>query len=163
MQHDRRWRAAILADIARAEPLRHDEIELQGAALPVAAERVAQHEFELRPVERALAGVERVGEAGGLDRVLQILLGAVPDASLPARTGGRSANLTVDIVEAEIAVDRQQQFAERDRFAVTWSSVQKMCASSWVKARTRMMPCNAPDGSLRWQLPNSASRSGNSR
>ena len=35
------------------------------------------------------------------------------------------------------------------------SSVQKMCPSSWVKPRTRMMPCSAPDGSLRWQEPNS--------
>ncbi|MCY1361755.1 hypothetical protein D9M69_484330 [compost metagenome] len=45
----------------------------------------------------------------------------------------------------------------------TWSSVQKMWASSWVKPRTRMMPCSAPDGSLRWQAPNSARRSGRSR
>jgi hypothetical protein len=47
--------------------------------------------------------------------------------------------------------------------AVIWSSVQKMCPSSWVKARTRMMPWSAPEGSLRWQEPNSASRSGRSR
>src|SRR3546814_6839319 len=41
-----------------------------------------------------------------------------------------------------------------------WSSVQKICASSWVKLRTRMMPCSAPPGSKRWQEPNSAMRSG---
>ena len=39
--------------------------------------------------------------------------------------------------------------------ASTCSGVQKMWPSSWVNARTRMMPCNAPDGSLRWQPPNS--------
>jgi hypothetical protein len=33
--------------------------------------------------------------------------------------------------------------------------VQKMWPSSCVKLRTRMIPCSAPDGSLRWQLPNS--------
>ena len=47
--------------------------------------------------------------------------------------------------------------------AVICSGVQKMWASSWVKARTRISPCNAPDGSLRWQEPNSAMRSGRSR
>ena len=36
-----------------------------------------------------------------------------------------------------------------------WSSVQKMWPSSWVKERTRMIPCSAPLGSLRWQEPNS--------
>ncbi|CFP65343.1 Uncharacterised protein [Bordetella pertussis] len=36
-----------------------------------------------------------------------------------------------------------------------WSSVQKMWPSSWVKPRTRIMPCSEPDGSLRWHCPNS--------
>ena len=31
--------------------------------------------------------------------------------------------------------------------AVIWSSVMKMCASSWVNARTRIRPCSAPEGS----------------
>ena len=71
VQHDRDVARAVLADIGGAEPLGHVEIELQGAALPVAAERVAQMEFELRPVKGALAGVQRIGEPGRLDRVLQ--------------------------------------------------------------------------------------------
>jgi hypothetical protein len=41
--------------------------------------------------------------------------------------------------------------------------VQNTCASSWTKARPRIKPCSAPDGSFRWQSPNSASRSGSSR
>ena len=39
----------------------------------------------------------------------------------------------------------------------------KMCASSCVKARTRISPCSAPDGSKRCTLPNSASLKGRSR
>ena len=70
VQHDRHVAPAILADIAGAEPLGHVEVELQGAALPIAAERVAQMKFELRPVKRALAGGQRIGEPGRLDRVL---------------------------------------------------------------------------------------------
>ena len=116
VQHDRRVPPAILADIDRAEPLGHVEIELQGAALPVAAERVAQDEFELRPVERALAGVERVGEPGRLDRRLQIVLGAVPDRVAAGPHRRPVGEFDRDILEAEIAVDRQQQLAERDRF-----------------------------------------------
>src|SRR5947207_1452313 len=37
-----------------------------------------------------------------------------------------------------------------------------MCASSCVKPRTRMIPCSEPEGPVRCQLPNSASRNGNS-
>ena len=65
----------------------------------------------------------------------------------------------IDLAQADYNPRLQQAIAS----AVTWSSVQKICASSWMKPRTRINPCNAPDGSLRWQLPNSASRSGNSR
>src|ERR1700746_3703895 len=60
LEHDRGMAHAILADIDGSEPPRHVEIKLNRAALPLPAERVAEVEFELRPVERALAGVERI-------------------------------------------------------------------------------------------------------
>jgi hypothetical protein len=44
---------------------------------------------------------------------------------------------------------------ERRHFRLDLILVQKMWPSSWVKERTRMMPCSAPEGSLRWQAPNS--------
>ena len=116
VQHDRGVAAAVLADIGGAEPPRHLEIELQGAALPVAAERVAQDEFELRPVERALAGVERIGEPGRLDRSVQILLGAVPNRVAADAVRRPVGEFDRHVVKAEIAVDRQQQPAKRDRF-----------------------------------------------
>src|SRR5438067_805285 len=108
MQHDRRVAAAILADIGGAEPLRHLEIELQRAALPIATERVAQHEFELGAVERALARVEREGQAGGLDGLLKILLGQSPisvTAHTLRRPGGK---LYRYVIESEISVNREQ-------------------------------------------------------
>src|SRR5215471_10118932 len=55
VQHDRGMARAILADIDSPEPPRHVEIELNSAALPLAAKRVAEVEFELRSVKRALA------------------------------------------------------------------------------------------------------------
>ena len=58
VQHDRPVLLAVLADIGRVQPLGQHEVELQGAALPVAADRVAQDELELGAVEGALAGVE---------------------------------------------------------------------------------------------------------
>ena len=42
----------------------------------------------------------------------------------------------------------------------------KMALGFWHnsgKPRTRIIPCNAPDGSLRWHCPNSPKRSGKSR
>jgi hypothetical protein len=57
VKHHRRMAPAILADISGSKPPRHVEIKLQSAALPLPADRVAQVEFELRPVERTLAGI----------------------------------------------------------------------------------------------------------
>ena len=91
-----RWRCAVLADIAGVEPLGQHEIDLQRAALPVAADRVAQHEFELRAIERALAGIERVGAAPPPAHASRSAASARSQtASLPARFAGRSENLTV--------------------------------------------------------------------
>ena len=45
----------VRRDVEGAEALRQVEVDLRGAALPVAADRVAQRVLELRPVEGALA------------------------------------------------------------------------------------------------------------
>src|SRR3546814_16333259 len=42
-------------------------------------------------------------------------------------------------------------------YTTLFRSVQKICASSCVNWRTRMMPCSAPCGSFLWQQPNSRS------
>jgi len=66
---------AILADVIGIEALGQDEVELKGAALPGAADRVAQMEFQLRPIEGAFARqpldalILEVGLGGRLDAV----------------------------------------------------------------------------------------------
>ena len=79
MQHDRAVLLAVLADVAGVQALGQDEVDLMGAALPFAADRVAQDELELGPVERALAGIELGLEPGRRGRLAQRLLGAIPD------------------------------------------------------------------------------------
>src|SRR5215469_18729360 len=117
VDHHRGMARAILTDIDGPEPSRHVEIELDRAALPLAAERVAKVKLELRPVKRTLAGVERMGEAGRLDRRFQITLVAVPDRIAADPYGRPVSEFDLDILEAEVAVDRQQQLAAGDRFA----------------------------------------------
>ncbi len=79
VQHDRAVARAVLADVFGVQPLRHVEVDLQRAALPVAADGVAQHEFQLRAVERALARVQLVLDAGGGAGFLQRAFRLVPD------------------------------------------------------------------------------------
>src|SRR5438477_9082920 len=107
---------AILAHISGPEPPRHVEVKLNRAALPLPAERVTEVEFELRPVERTLPGVESIGEAGCLDRRFQVVFGTVPDHVAADPHRGAVSKFNLDILEAEVAVDRQQQLAAGDRF-----------------------------------------------
>ncbi len=54
LQHDGPLARAVLGHIVRVEPLGQHEIDLQRAALPVAADRVAQDELELWGRKRRL-------------------------------------------------------------------------------------------------------------
>ena len=58
VQHHRRCFSPSAVDIERVEPLRQVEVDLGGAALPFAADRILQHVLELRPVERAFARID---------------------------------------------------------------------------------------------------------
>ena len=94
VQHHRPVAGAVLADIFGVQPFRQVGIDLQGAALPVAADGVAQHEFQLRAVERALAGVQLVFDAGDGAGLAQRAFGLVPElVAADARRSGRSENL----------------------------------------------------------------------
>src|SRR5579872_3790815 len=68
VQHDRRALLALLVDILAAEPRRLDEIDLDRADLPLAAENVVRHEVGLRAVERRLAGRLVVSDARRIER-----------------------------------------------------------------------------------------------
>ena len=118
MHHHRRLLRTVGVDVERAEALRQVEVDLRGAALPVAADRIAQHIFELRPVERAFARIDLGPDvvALGLDLLQHRrhhALGVVPhrvgaDALFgPGRELDRQFTL-----ETEIGVGRQDQFVD---------------------------------------------------
>ena len=67
MQHDRAVGSPILADVFSTQALGQHEVDLQGAALPVPADRVLEHELEFRAIERPLARVQGVFEPRQLD------------------------------------------------------------------------------------------------
>jgi hypothetical protein len=51
VHHHRLLLFRILVDVERAEAFRQVEVDLRRAALPVAADRIAQGVFELRTIE----------------------------------------------------------------------------------------------------------------
>jgi hypothetical protein len=82
------------ADVAEVEALGRQVVELDRAELPLAADRVGDVEVDLRAVERAVAGLELVGQAGLLEGGLERGLGLVPQrvvAELVARAGSRTS------------------------------------------------------------------------
>ena len=59
VDHHRRLLRTVGGDVEGLEPLRQVEVHLRGAALPVAADGIAQHIFEFRTVEGAFARIDR--------------------------------------------------------------------------------------------------------
>src|SRR5690606_7863776 len=83
MHHHRLLLFRIGADIERAKTLWQVEIHLRRAALPFAADSVAQRIFEFRAVERALALIDAgldpvVLTRHALQRAAQNVFGMVP-------------------------------------------------------------------------------------
>ena len=115
VDHHRHGLLAVGPDIEGAEPHRHVEIDLDRAALPVAADRVAQHIFELRPVEGALARIELIIEAGRLHRALQRGFRLVPDLVGADPLVRPVGEFDAHIGEAEIPIDRQHLLVELAR------------------------------------------------
>ena len=142
------WRAPSSPTYSASSRSGMHEVDLQRAALPVAADRVAQHEFQLRAVEGALARVQRRTRRRRWRRppAARPRRGPRPRRRRPAPAGGRRTSRGT---RGSRNRGRSRTAARRTATvsAAICSSVQKMCASSWVKARTRMMPCSAPDGS----------------
>jgi hypothetical protein len=88
-------------------------------------------------------------------RPAQHFLGAIPEFVGADALFRSQRELDREVGETEVRIDLHRLQMERGDLGSTCSGVQKMWPSSCVKARTRMMPCSAPDGSLRWQPPNS--------
>ena len=58
MQHNWHMALIIIANITCAEAVRHNKIDLQRTALPIAPNGVAQNKLKLGAIKCALAGVE---------------------------------------------------------------------------------------------------------
>ncbi len=89
MDHHGRVVDAVGAAVLQIEALGQDEIDLNGPELPFAADRVLHVDVELRPVERAAALVELVGDVArferGADRGLGDLVGRPADVRFARR------------------------------------------------------------------------------
>ena len=79
VQHHRKVLLAIRADVKRAQSFRQVQIHLQGAALPVTSDGIAQHIFQFWTIERALARIQRIGITGSFHRSYQSRLRLIPD------------------------------------------------------------------------------------
>ena len=78
VDHDRPVLGVVGPEVHQAEAFRHLVVQLDRPHLPGAAERVRHVQVDLRPVERALAGADRVLHPVALQRLLERRLGAVP-------------------------------------------------------------------------------------
>ncbi len=97
------------ADVLQIEALRVVVIELNRRALPLAANGVLDVAVDLRAVERAVAGIDRVRLAGALERLLQRRLGAIPDGDIADEVRLRTRRQLRRVLEAEVAVDAADQ------------------------------------------------------
>lgn len=112
MQHDRRVAVAVFADVLGIKAAGQVQVHLDGAALPVAADGIAQHELQLGAVERAFAGEQAVVDAHRLQRIGQRGFGLVPEVIGADALFRAGRELDADVVEAEFGVLRQGELGE---------------------------------------------------
>ena len=118
MQHDRTLLFAVRIDVERVEALRQVEIDLVGAALPFAADRVAQDVLELGAVECTLAGIDgrrqfTVGlRLDALEHLGHDVFRPVPLFVRADPLFRTCRELDDEILEAEVAIDRQQELID---------------------------------------------------
>ena len=99
MQHDWAVLLSIDAHVYGVQTLGQHEINLQRPALPIAPDGVAQHEIQLRTVERAVAGVEFGFQAGGGGGLLERRFGAVPSGIRSGPHAGPVGELDDHVLE----------------------------------------------------------------
>ncbi len=112
VQHHRALARVVFGDVAGVQALWQVRVVLQGTALPVTAEAVAQGELDLRAVEGALARLVFPLQARFVQGVGQCTFGTVPQlfgTDTLGRTGGQ---LHGHIGEAEVVVHVQGQLDE---------------------------------------------------
>ena len=105
VDHDRPMLFVVGPGVGDVQPLRHGEVDLDGAALPGAAHDVADVEVDLGAVEGAVAGVEHVLDALALEHAREDALGELPDLVRADALLRPGAELDLDVAEAERGVD----------------------------------------------------------
>src|SRR5690242_21273568 len=105
MDHHRPMLGVVGAGVAELEALRHLEVELAGAALPGAAQRVGDVEVDLRPVEGALPGALVVVAALPRERLPERVLGTLPLLVRTDRLLRSRRELHPHVVEAETLIE----------------------------------------------------------
>lgn len=152
VDHDRPVRFVVRPGVMQIETLRQLEVDLHRAELPLAADHVADHKINLRPVERGLTGLFAVRHPERPGRLAAGLLGSVPILRR-AHVFARPRFTQPEAHAVILHVEGAENFFTRSRqpwiSAPIWSSVTNKCASSWVNPRTRVMPFNSPDCSQR--------------
>ena len=115
MQHDRPVLIAVLANISRVQSLGQNKVELQRAALPSPANRIAQMIFNLRPVKSPLARQFFPFKANFAQRIAKPLLGAVPNIVFTGAHIRTQRQFDRDIFKTQIRIDLRHQSAKIDR------------------------------------------------
>ncbi len=105
VDHHRPLPLVVLVDVRQLEALRQVVVDLDGAELPGAAQRVLHHEVELRPVEGGLARLFVGVEVRFGDGLADVLLGAGPER-VAARVlfgvvGVAERDLRLELLEAQ--------------------------------------------------------------
>ena len=108
MDHRRPVLGVVGAGVRELELLGHVVVELDGAQLPRAADRVGHVEVDLRAVERAVALVQLVLEPAALERALERVLGLVPHLLRAHALLGARGQLEPRL-EAELVVDEEAE------------------------------------------------------
>ena len=116
VQHHWRHLVGMLVDVEGAKPAGQVEVDLHGAALPVATDGIAQHVFELGSVKGPFALVERPRPAGGFQRRHQRGLRLVPHRIVADALVRPVGELDAHVVETEILIDRQDLIVDLERF-----------------------------------------------
>ncbi len=97
----------VLVNVLDPEPVGSLEVDLDRGELPVAADRVADIDVDLRPVEGAVALVDRVLEPGPVERLRYGLLGLLPLlVGADGLVGGRVEKRTRSGLSPTVRIER---------------------------------------------------------
>ena len=118
MQHHRAMARRVLAHIFGIKSLWQNKIHLQGAALPVTTNRIAQLELELRAVERAFARIQFVLQTNTFHCRFQCCFRAVPGLVRAGPVCRAVREHHLDLGKAEVGIDLAQHLDKGGGFLI---------------------------------------------